>query len=99
MLCSKQETKTILISRFGMLECGKNYKGTSGNVCRECQIIDDENHRMNHCTKFREMNHCDSETKVNFNLIYSNNFEVLRGIIPEITEVWNLRNATGTMNC
>ena len=26
--CSKQETKSIIIARFGVLECGWNFKGT-----------------------------------------------------------------------
>ena len=40
--CSKQETKTIIIARFGMLECGKNYKGTMNEICRQCDVTDDD---------------------------------------------------------
>jgi hypothetical protein len=38
---SKQESRTILIARYGMLECGRNFKNSIKEFC-EC---DDENHR------------------------------------------------------
>ena len=98
MLCTKQETKTILTSRFAMLECGKNFKSSQEELCRECQAIDDEDHRLNHCIRFRDINHYDSAIKVDFKLIYSNDIGVLREIVPEILKTWNLRNANGTMN-
>ena len=40
MQCSKQETR---ISRFKMLECKNKYKGFAGDLCYDCQVIDDEN--------------------------------------------------------
>ena len=98
MLCTKQETKSILISRFAMLDCGKNFKGSYGELCRECQTVDNENHRLNHCIKFRDINHYDSITNIDFELIFSNDVGVLRGILPEILKTWNLHNANGTMN-
>ena len=42
--CSIRETETILISRFAMLECGKNFKGTMGEICKDCHVLDDESH-------------------------------------------------------
>ena len=51
--CTKHETKTIIIARFGMLECGRNYKGSMSEICNECNDLDDENHRLNFCAKFK----------------------------------------------
>ena len=98
MICSKQETKIILTSRFGMLECGNNFKGSHHDICRECKIVDNESHRLNYCTKYRNINQCDCDVKIDFQLIYSNDIIVLREIVPEIAKTWNLRNANGTMN-
>ena len=96
---SKRETKTIIIARYGMLECGRNYKGTQSEICNECNIIDDENHRLNHCTKYRNINLSDCVTKADFRGVFSNDRSVLSEIIGKISKVWNLGNANGTMNC
>ena len=98
MMCTKQVTKVILTSRFGMLECGRNFKGSQQEICKDCRIVDDESHRLNHCTVFRDMNKCDCDTKIDFQLIFSSDINTLRGIVPEIEKIWNLRNANGTMN-
>ena len=95
---TKHETKTLVISRFHMLECGINYKGNRPDRCVSCDVIDDENHRLNDCTLYRDINRCDSDVKFDFNDVYSEDLSVLRHIFDEITNVWNLRNANGTMN-
>ena len=98
MKCSKRETRTIIMARFGMLECGKNYKGTKSENCNECNNLDDENHRLNHCTKYRDVNYCDHIPKINFRNIYSNDVQVLRETVDVIKNLWNVHNANGTMN-
>ena len=50
---SKYDTKTLVIARFGMLDCGVNYKGTKSELCSQCNIIDNEDHRLNNCIKYR----------------------------------------------
>ena len=45
-----------------------------------------------------EVNNCDNSTKVDFSDIYSDDPLTLRGIFAEISKVWNLHNANGTMN-
>ena len=97
MMCTKHETKVILTSRFGMLECGRNFKGSQQEICKDCHSIDDESHRLNHCTRFRDTNKCDCRTKIDFNTIFSTDIDTLRGIVPEIEKIWNLRNSNGTM--
>ena len=98
MLCSKQETKAIVTARYGMLECGKNFKGTQTERCQECNVLDDENHRLNYCTIYKDLNNYDSVTKIDYQMIHSDDPVELRRIVYEIMKVWNLRNANGTMN-
>ena len=94
---TKHETKTIMIARYGMLECGQNFKGTLKENCDQCDTIDNEDHRLNHCIKLREMNFHDADDKVKFDDIYSNDAYVLKNVILAIEKVWNTRNAHGTM--
>ena len=96
--CTKHETKTIISARYRMLECGQNFKGTISEKCDLCDALDDENHRLNYCSKYRDTNFFDDTEKADFNAIYSNNVEILREIIPKIERVWNLRTAHGIMN-
>ena len=95
---TRQETKTILIARYGMLECGKNFKGSSNPNCSACHCTDDESHRMNYCRLWRSINLFDETNKLDFNLVYSHDINILRTIIPKIEQVWNTKNAHGTMN-
>ena len=48
---TKSKTKTIILARYGMLECGQNFSGTQNKQCDNCKCIDDESHRLNYCTK------------------------------------------------
>ena len=95
---SRQETKTIMIARFHMLECGTNFKGTKSEMCRVCKTIDDENHRLNSCKLYRYTNLYNETHKVAFNDIYSSDINILKQTLPYIEKVWNTRNANGTMN-
>merc|ERR1712087_617429 len=92
----KQRTKTIILARNGMLECGKNFKGTVSEICPECNIVDNEEHRLNHCFKWREINNLDG-TKVEFTDIYSNDCHILDQIVTSIERVWELKYANGRM--
>ena len=94
---NKQETKTVMIARFGMLECGINFKGTLKEVCKSCKKRDDENHRLNYCKRYKELNLANADIKTEFHLIFSKEVKTLRTIIPLIERVWNTRNANGTM--
>ena len=96
---SKYDTKTIITARFGMLDCGKNFKGTMSELCNECQQIDDENHRLNHCPKYHENNHYNHETNIEFKDVFSSDENVLSNILPSIKNLWNTKTAHGTMNC
>ena len=95
---SKQETKTILIARFGMLECGTNFKGTLRVKCSICDVTDDEDHRLNHCTKYASLNSCNRDTKINFQKVFTSDTDELKEIVRDISQVWNVQNSNGSMN-
>ena len=95
---SKQETKTLMIARFGMLECGKNFKGTMSKMCSVCcNIVDDEEHRLNICPKYNQHNYCENSDLVKFETIYSDNIDDIRLIISRIASVWNVKTGHGSM--
>ena len=93
---TKNELKTVMIARFGMLQCGKNHQGTMKQICDTCNCIDDENHRLNYCKKWKDRNLSDSITKVDFNDIYSSDPHIVRALIPHIESLWNTKNAHGS---
>ena len=88
---SKHETKTIIIARFGMLECGSNYKGSMNTFCKKCKVTDDENHRLNECPVYKV-----SPNRVNFNDIYSCDPNLLTHVVKQIERLWNTKTAHGT---
>ena len=94
---TKQHAKTIMIARFRMLECGVNFKGTLSEICRTCKTKDDENHRMNHCVKYRAINLYDSDEKTPFELIYSRDETELSIVVKIIEKVWNTKSAHGNI--
>ena len=98
LLCTKQEAKTLIIARFGMLECGRNYKGGMNEICNQCNVLDDENHRLNSCPKYREFNYFEDHEKVSFAEIYSDDMETVRRTISKIERVWDTKCAHGSLN-
>ena len=95
---SKQETKTLMIARFGMLECGSNYKGTMSIMCSNCCCIDDEEHRLNNCPKYDYVNYINSNNAVRFDTIFSDKIADLKLIIPRIAKVWNVKPGHGSIS-
>ena len=63
---SKVETKTLILSRNGMLMCGNNFKATTSALCIECQETDDENHRLNVCCKWQHINFINDDANTLF---------------------------------
>ena len=64
-----------------MLECGNNFKGSQSQICRSCNMLDDEPHRLNYCTRFRESNYYDDDVKIDFQLAFSTDIHILRDSI------------------
>ena len=87
-----------MIARFGMLECGKNFQGTMSKMCSVCcNIVDDEEHRLNICPKYNQHNYCENSDLVKFETIYSDNIDDIRLIISRIASVWNVKTGHGSM--
>ena len=59
-------TKTIILARCGLLECGKIFKGTIPEICRECIEEDDESHRLNRCVLWKHLNFSETAEEIDF---------------------------------
>ena len=79
------------MGRYGMLDCGANFsKGYGKNDCGTCGTRDDEDHRMNYCTKYQDVNLCNNNEKIDFNLIYSDCIEDNLKVVEAILRIWDL---------
>ena len=95
ILQTKQLTKTILIARYGMLDCGNNFKGTGGANCIVCNKIDDEHHRLNECPKWTNIK---TNEKIDFDSIYSTDIDKIHPVLTRINQLWNTKCAHGSMH-
>ena len=80
-----------------MLECGINYKGTMSDRCTACNEVDNEEHRLNSCKKFEDINYCNSASKIPFRSVYSKDPDVLQRSLWHISKVWNTKNGNGSI--
>ena len=62
-----------------------------------CDIVDDENHRMNHCIKWKDINMYGTEHEINFDAVYTNEIDTLKQISGLIQSIWNLENNKNEM--
>ena len=92
---TKYETKSLIIARYGMLQCGVNFKGTMSTVCQICNLTDDEHHRLNVCPKWNST--IIDDGYVDFDLIYSDSIDLIRSVMKKISNLWNTKCAHGTM--
>ena len=95
---TKRQTRTIIMARYGLLECGKNFKGTHPEICDQCACLDDEDHRINYCIKWRSLNMYDSLDKIMYDDVYSDDVSRINKVTYCIEKVWNTNTAQGTMN-
>ena len=84
------ETKALILARFRMLECGKNFRGKFPELCAECNLTDDETHRLNFCPRFKMTNQCESTEKVVYSDVFSEDVESVKAILKAIMKVWNI---------
>ena len=99
ILCkSRIRSRIQMMSMFGMLDCANNYKyGYKGNLCSVCNAIDDENHRINFCDKFKGENLYNSLVKFDFRCINSPNHETVDRAIDVVSVLWDLTNGKNEM--
>ena len=54
------QTRALIMGRYGMLDCKTNYAVKyGGKNCLDCNMLDDEAHRINDCVKYSSVNRCD----------------------------------------
>ena len=91
-------SKVQIISMFHMLKCAANFKNSFNNAnCDRCQAPDDENHRINNCVKFENINLYKSPLKIDFNYIYSDNEKAVERVLEAVCFLWDLRNGKNEM--
>jgi len=92
--------RAMIMGRYGMLQCAANFeKSYGGKNCKECGVLDDENHRINDCKTFKDINLYNEDNKIDYNLIYSENSEQCLKVVEYILILWDLGNGRNTMRC
>ena len=86
-----------MLARYGLLQCGRNYQGTSEKQCNLCSTVDDENHRLNFCPKWQSSNLFNAIEKVDFIDVYSDDLCTIRNAIMHIEKTWNTHDSNGSM--
>ena len=90
----RQRAKTIILARYNMLECGANFKGTIPEICRHCNVIDDEMHRLNVCTVWNQNN---NGVICNFENVFSTDGLILDDLLNQVETLWECKYANGKM--
>ena len=78
-----------------MLKCGWNFKGSRLGIGNLYNYINDEDHQLNHCIKFRDTNSYDSTEKLDFQNVFSDDIIVLQNTVLIIQKVLNTKTAHG----
>ena len=91
-------TRALIMGRYGMLKCAKNFNNGFGTkLCDTCNVCDDENHRINECIKWRGTNMYENNDSVDFNDIYSDDDGKCFQIVQKILSLWDLENGKNEM--
>ena len=86
------------MSMFGMLDCTKNFRMSHGGInCNFFKVMDDENHRINHCPKYKKRNLHNSSITFDFSLINWDENEIIEQVLEVVDELWDLGKGKNTM--
>ena len=95
---NKLIARAYIMGRYGMLQCAANYSmGYGSKLCKECGVTDDEDHRINHCKLWSDINLSTSSVKLNFDDIYSNDRTKSLVVIERVLLMWDLGNGKNIM--
>ena len=95
---NKLIVRAYLMGRYGMLQCAANFSsGYGGKLCKKCGVVDDESHRINICTEWKELNLCEQDEKIDFEHIFSDNQNKSMHVVKKIMEMWDLGNGRNGM--
>ena len=91
-------TRAIIMGRFGMLKCANNYSNGHGTkMCNVCNVIDDEDHRINDCKKWQTINMSSNSQRVPFTDIYHDEYDRCLNVVKVILSMWDLENGKNEM--
>ena len=79
------------MARYGMLDCGMNFKGTMSATCNQCSLPDNEQHRMNVCPKWDSLRVAEFDNETEFDDIYKNDIESSRPVLKKIKSMWDTK--------
>ena len=86
------------MGQYGMLRCANNFKvGFGSGICKSCNEIDTEDHRINHCPEWEMINLRNKDEKVSFNDIYSDDDDKCLLVVRTILSMWDLDNGRNEM--
>ena len=94
----KQRARTVFMAQNGMLECGMNMKGTIPETCSECNVPDNEQHRLVECRKWLDSN-AGNPVDINFCDIHNDDLDerIFDNLVKKIESIWETRYANGRM--
>ena len=95
---NKLIAKAYIMGRYGMLQCAANFSnGYARKECRNCGALDDENHRINHCSVWSKINLSTVDRNVEYQDIYSDDRKKSLKVVEKIMEMWDLGNDINAM--
>ena len=91
-------TRAYVMGRYGMLQCAANFSdGYRTKLCPRCNVTDNEDHRMNYCPVWSDLNLYESNKKINFEDIHSDNELESMTVVKKILKIWDLGNNKNSM--
>ena len=91
-------TRALIMGRYGMLQCAANFShGHGTKLCDICKVTDNEDHRMNACSKWAQINLVNSGSKVRFSDIYHDDYDLCLKVVETILSMWDLENGKNEM--
>ena len=71
--------------------------GYKNKECATSKTLDDENHRINSCIRFKDKNLYESSLKFDFDCIKSDCPETVDRVIDVVCKLWELRDGANQM--
>ena len=97
---SIEYTRALIMGRYGMLKCANNFSNGHGTKkCDVCNVIDNEDHRINDCSKWESINLVNSTSRICFDNIYMDEYQSCNAVVEVILLLWDLENGKNEMKC
>ena len=86
-------TRALIMGRYRMLQCANNFSNGYGTkLCDYCKVVDDEEHRINNCKKWENVNWYHNSEKIVYSDIFSDDTDRCLIVVKAILTVWDLNN-------